>query len=225
MELRGFTGLQAADLHLPNAGLCKRTRGLSLKRSSRTNKNRGQEGTRGSKTHVLQLRRAARGRGASQKSQSQKEKDAQRSKRDLGHGVTHHIYSPVIGRLPELSLLPGPLLGSLNLNQGVLGSTTGSARRRRYIEEAEMFNIEVSEDSGTLNSSDQQHFDLSFPSPGFAGRGLFCSSLPRPRAHPEISPDLHEHSKSKHQQDCFRGGGKSGLTCNSDVSSSKHRGR
>lgn len=142
------------------------------------------------------------------------------SKSDLGHGVAHHNYSPVIVRLPGLSLLSGPLLGSLNLNQWGSGSTTSSARRRRYIEEAEMFNIEVSEDSRTLNSSDQQHFDLSFPSPGFAGCGLFCSSLPRPRAYPEISPDLHEHSKSKRQRDCFRK--KSGLACNNPVSSSKH---
>ncbi|XP_023254949.1 A disintegrin and metalloproteinase with thrombospondin motifs 2-like [Seriola lalandi dorsalis] len=40
---------------------------------------------------------------------------------------------------------PGPLLGSLNLNQNqnLLWSASGSARRRRYIEEAELFNIEV----------------------------------------------------------------------------------
>lgn len=44
-----------------------------------------------------------------------------------------------------LSLLPGPLLGSLNLKKEMLGSLSGSARRRRYIEEAELFNIEVSE--------------------------------------------------------------------------------
>ncbi|XP_035522649.1 A disintegrin and metalloproteinase with thrombospondin motifs 2-like [Morone saxatilis] len=37
----------------------------------------------------------------------------------------------------------GPLLGSLNLNQNVLWSRSGSARRRRNIEEAELFNIEV----------------------------------------------------------------------------------
>ncbi|XP_030602077.1 A disintegrin and metalloproteinase with thrombospondin motifs 2-like isoform X2 [Archocentrus centrarchus] len=38
-------------------------------------------------------------------------------------------------------VLRGPLLGSLNLN--VASSGSGSARRRRYIEEAELFNIEV----------------------------------------------------------------------------------
>lgn len=93
-----------------------------------------------------------------------------------------------------LSLLLGPLLGSLNLNQGV--SKTSSARRRRYIEEAELFNIEVREESRPLKFSHIQQFNLSFPPPGFAGCGLFCSSLPRPRAYSEISPDLHEHSKS-----------------------------
>ncbi|KAM9846472.1 A disintegrin and metalloproteinase with thrombospondin motifs 2-like [Aulostomus maculatus] len=39
--------------------------------------------------------------------------------------------------------LSGPLLGSWNLNQNVLWSESGSARRRRHIEEAELFNIEV----------------------------------------------------------------------------------
>ncbi|TKS83449.1 disintegrin and metalloproteinase with thrombospondin motifs 2 [Collichthys lucidus] len=39
--------------------------------------------------------------------------------------------------------LRGPLLGSFNLNQNVLGSRSASVRRRRYIEEAELFNIEV----------------------------------------------------------------------------------
>ncbi|XP_030292867.1 A disintegrin and metalloproteinase with thrombospondin motifs 2-like isoform X1 [Sparus aurata] len=39
--------------------------------------------------------------------------------------------------------LRGPLLGSLNLNQNELLSRSGSGRRRRYIEEAELFNIEV----------------------------------------------------------------------------------
>ncbi|KAG8008356.1 A disintegrin and metalloproteinase with thrombospondin motifs 2 [Nibea albiflora] len=39
--------------------------------------------------------------------------------------------------------LRGPLLGSFNLNQNVLGSRSDSVRRRRYIEEAELFNIEV----------------------------------------------------------------------------------
>ncbi|XP_076607376.1 A disintegrin and metalloproteinase with thrombospondin motifs 2-like isoform X1 [Chaetodon auriga] len=39
--------------------------------------------------------------------------------------------------------LRGPLLGSLNLNQNMLQSRSSSARRRRYIEEAELFNIEV----------------------------------------------------------------------------------
>lgn len=44
-----------------------------------------------------------------------------------------------------LVLSPGPLLGSLNLTQSVLRSRSQSARRRRYIEEAELFNIEVNE--------------------------------------------------------------------------------
>nr|XP_020446583.1 A disintegrin and metalloproteinase with thrombospondin motifs 2-like isoform X2 [Monopterus albus] len=39
--------------------------------------------------------------------------------------------------------VPGPLLGSLNLNQNMFWSGSGSARRRRYIEEAELFYIEV----------------------------------------------------------------------------------
>lgn len=42
-------------------------------------------------------------------------------------------------------LSSGPLLGSLNLNQSVFWSRSDSARRRRYIEEAELFNIEVNE--------------------------------------------------------------------------------
>ncbi|XP_040907946.1 A disintegrin and metalloproteinase with thrombospondin motifs 2-like [Toxotes jaculatrix] len=39
--------------------------------------------------------------------------------------------------------LRGPLLGSLSWNQNVLWSASNAARRRRYIEEAELFNIEV----------------------------------------------------------------------------------
>ncbi|XP_029028836.1 A disintegrin and metalloproteinase with thrombospondin motifs 2-like isoform X2 [Betta splendens] len=39
--------------------------------------------------------------------------------------------------------LRGPLLGSLDLNQNMFESGSGSTRRRRYIEEAETFNIEV----------------------------------------------------------------------------------
>lgn len=60
-----------------------------------------------------------------------------------------------------------------------------------------MFNIEVSEQP-SLNSSGEQGANLA-PSPGSAGCGLFRSSLPRPGTHSEVSPDLHEHSKSKGQ--------------------------
>lgn len=41
----------------------------------------------------------------------------------------------------------GPLLGSLNLDQ-----KPNAARRRRYIEEAELFNIEVNEPTEILFS-------------------------------------------------------------------------
>ncbi|GLD71135.1 A disintegrin and metalloproteinase with thrombospondin motifs 2-like protein [Lates japonicus] len=64
-------------------------------------------------------------------------------------GRQHIIYrSSAIRKQPAVNqtnddFLQGPLLGSLNLNQNVLWSTSGSARRRRYIEEAELFNIEV----------------------------------------------------------------------------------
>lgn len=101
-----------------------------------------------------------------------------------------------------LSLLSGPLLGSLNFNQEVLGSPPGSARRRRYIEEAELFNIEVSEQP-SLSCLVKQCANLSLPPPGVAGCGLFRLSLPRPRTYSEISPDLHEHSKSKQQWDGY----------------------
>jgi len=42
-------------------------------------------------------------------------------------------------------LSPGPLLGSLTLDQNLSWSRSSSARRRRHIEEAELFNIEVNE--------------------------------------------------------------------------------
>lgn len=107
--------------------------------------------------------------------------------------------------------MSGPLLGSLNLKQEVLLPPSGSARRRRYIEEAEMFNIEVSQPS-SLNCSGSQRANLSLPPPGFAGCGLFRSSLPRPRTYSEISPDLHEYSKSKRQQNSFKSGQSETLT-------------
>lgn len=65
-----------------------------------------------------------------------------------------------------------------------------------------MFNIEVSEHP-SLNCAAKQHANLLFPPPGFAGCGLFRTSLPRPGTYSEISPDLHEHSKSKRQQDGY----------------------
>lgn len=42
-----------------------------------------------------------------------------------------------------LCVSPGPLLGSLNWNQKVASLGSSSARHRRFIEEAELFNIEV----------------------------------------------------------------------------------
>ncbi|TNM84399.1 hypothetical protein fugu_008577 [Takifugu bimaculatus] len=67
-----------------------------------------------------------------------------------GEGRKHVVYrsTAVIKKPPAVNqsmddFHRGPLLGSLNLNQGVLESKTSSARRRRYIEEAELFNIEV----------------------------------------------------------------------------------
>lgn len=71
-----------------------------------------------------------------------------------------------------------------------------------------MFNIEVSEWRRWLTSPGKQWFNLSFPPPGAAGCGLFSSSLPRPRTYSEISPDLHEHSKSIRLR---------GPTCNNHV--------
>ncbi|XP_035522312.1 A disintegrin and metalloproteinase with thrombospondin motifs 2-like, partial [Morone saxatilis] len=65
-------------------------------------------------------------------------------------GRQHIVYrsSAIIKKQPAVNqtaddFLRGPLLGSLNLNQNVLWSRSGSARRRRNIEEAELFNIEV----------------------------------------------------------------------------------
>ncbi|XP_067348055.1 A disintegrin and metalloproteinase with thrombospondin motifs 2-like isoform X2 [Channa argus] len=43
----------------------------------------------------------------------------------------------------ENDFLRAPLLGSVDLKQNMFWSGSGSARRRRYIEEAELFNIEV----------------------------------------------------------------------------------
>ncbi|XP_040005623.1 A disintegrin and metalloproteinase with thrombospondin motifs 2 isoform X2 [Xiphias gladius] len=64
-------------------------------------------------------------------------------------GRQHIVYrssaikkQPAVNQTPD-DFLRGPLLGSLNLNQNALWSTSSSARRRRYIEEAELFNIEV----------------------------------------------------------------------------------
>nr|XP_046266471.1 A disintegrin and metalloproteinase with thrombospondin motifs 2 [Scatophagus argus] len=67
-----------------------------------------------------------------------------------GGGRKHVLYrsSAIIKKPPAANqtaddFIRGPLLGSLNLNQNVLRSRSDSARRRRYIEEAELFNIEV----------------------------------------------------------------------------------
>ncbi|XP_068187014.1 A disintegrin and metalloproteinase with thrombospondin motifs 2-like [Antennarius striatus] len=71
-------------------------------------------------------------------------------------GRKHIVYRPsdIIKKQPAVNqsgnanqpvddFLRGPLLGSMNLNKSVLTSRSGSARHRRYIEEAELFNIEV----------------------------------------------------------------------------------
>lgn len=93
----------------------------------------------------------------------------------------------------------GALLGSLNFTQK---SASSPRRQRRYIEEAEMFNIEV-------NYQDfiNDHFfclfmllKWSYPPPpstpaGSTGSGLFSSSLSWPRSHSEVSADIHEHSE------------------------------
>ncbi|XP_068600876.1 A disintegrin and metalloproteinase with thrombospondin motifs 2-like [Brachionichthys hirsutus] len=73
-----------------------------------------------------------------------------------GGGRKHIVYRPsdIIKKRPAVShsenashpaddFLRGPLLGSMALNESVLTSRSGSARHRRYIEEAELFNIEV----------------------------------------------------------------------------------
>ncbi|KAM6984252.1 A disintegrin and metalloproteinase with thrombospondin motifs 2-like [Tautogolabrus adspersus] len=65
-------------------------------------------------------------------------------------GRNHIVYrsSAIIKKQPSVNqsaddFLRGPLLGSLILNQNVSRSRPISARQRRYIEEAELFNIEV----------------------------------------------------------------------------------
>ncbi|XP_059207613.1 A disintegrin and metalloproteinase with thrombospondin motifs 2-like [Centropristis striata] len=71
-------------------------------------------------------------------------------------GRKHIVYrsSAIIKKQPAVNqtetvnqtaddFLRGPLLGSLNLNQNMFWSGPGAARHRRYIEEAELFNIEV----------------------------------------------------------------------------------
>ncbi|KAM7373804.1 hypothetical protein PAMP_006507 [Pampus punctatissimus] len=65
-------------------------------------------------------------------------------------GQRHIIYrsSAIIRKQQPVNqtaddFLRGPLLGSLNLQQNLLWSTSDSTRQRRYIEEAELFNIEV----------------------------------------------------------------------------------
>ncbi|XP_049449163.1 A disintegrin and metalloproteinase with thrombospondin motifs 2 [Epinephelus fuscoguttatus] len=65
-------------------------------------------------------------------------------------GRQHIVYrsSAIIKKQPSANqtaddFIRGPLLGPLILEQNILWSGSGSARRRRYIEEAELFNIEV----------------------------------------------------------------------------------
>ncbi|XP_035846688.1 A disintegrin and metalloproteinase with thrombospondin motifs 2-like isoform X2 [Sander lucioperca] len=66
-----------------------------------------------------------------------------------GGGRQHIVYrsSAIINKhsanQTAADFLPGPLLGSLNLTQKVSGSRSRSARPRRYVEEAELLNIEV----------------------------------------------------------------------------------
>ncbi|XP_075939431.1 A disintegrin and metalloproteinase with thrombospondin motifs 2-like [Anarhichas minor] len=77
-------------------------------------------------------------------------------RREEEGGRRHIIYrsSAIIKKQPPVNqteavhqtagdFVRGPLLGSLDWNQNVMWSGSRSARRRRYIEEAELFNIEV----------------------------------------------------------------------------------
>ncbi|KAG7516872.1 A disintegrin and metalloproteinase with thrombospondin motifs 2-like [Solea senegalensis] len=68
---------------------------------------------------------------------------------DKEGGQRHIVYrSSAVRKQPAVNqtadnVLRAPLVGSLNLKQNVLWSTPGSRRRKRYIEEAELFHIEV----------------------------------------------------------------------------------
>lgn len=89
---------------------------------------------------------------------------------------------------------PGSLFGSLNFSQ-----RSDSTRRRRYIEEAELFNIEVNHHNLIINNilwNSVTKVIIFFSPAGTTGSGLFGSSLSWPRSHSEISVDPHEHSES-----------------------------
>ncbi|CAF97267.1 unnamed protein product, partial [Tetraodon nigroviridis] len=79
----------------------------------------------------------------SQRSSAGGEEEEEEGRRHVVYRSTAVIKNPPAVNQSVDDFHRGPLLGSLNLKQEVLLPPSGSARRRRYIEEAEMFNIEV----------------------------------------------------------------------------------